>query len=189
MKFNQAVHADRRKARKAHFTADSTTRRKIMSAPLSKELRKKYNVSACALGARVEAGEGRGGMVAWSAWRLAPVAHRTAASMCVARALPRVGPLLPHSACDYCRCCCLVQVRSLPIRKDDEVQVVRGTYKNRDGKVTQVYRKKYVIHIERITREKNNGKWTERRARSTGATALESRPLLGASGALGVRHR
>jgi len=48
-------------------------------------------------------------------------------------------------------------VRSLPIRKDDEVQVVRGTFKNRDGKVTQVYRKKYVIHIERITREKNNG--------------------------------
>eukprot|EP00697_Spironema_sp_BW2_P008815 gnl/Spiro4/23537_TR11629_c0_g1_i1.p1 gnl/Spiro4/23537_TR11629_c0_g1~~gnl/Spiro4/23537_TR11629_c0_g1_i1.p1 ORF type:complete len:169 (-),score=68.77 gnl/Spiro4/23537_TR11629_c0_g1_i1:98-544(-) len=91
MKFNAAVHADRRKARKAHFTADSTARRKIMSAPLSKELRKKYNV------------------------------------------------------------------RSLPIRKDDEVQVVRGTYKNRDGKVTQVYRKKYVIHVERITREKNNG--------------------------------
>ncbi len=45
----------------------------------------------------------------------------------------------------------------MPIRKDDEVQVVRGTYKNRDGKVTQVYRKKYVIHIERITREKGNG--------------------------------
>ena len=48
-------------------------------------------------------------------------------------------------------------VRSMPIRKDDEVQIVRGTFKNRDGKVTQVYRKKYVIHIERITREKNNG--------------------------------
>ena len=49
------------------------------------------------------------------------------------------------------------QVRSLPIRKDDEVSVVRGTYKLRDGKVTQCYRKKYVIHIERITREKANG--------------------------------
>ena len=48
-------------------------------------------------------------------------------------------------------------VRSLPIRKDDEVQVVRGTYKARDGKVTTVYRKKFVIHVERITREKNNG--------------------------------
>ena len=47
-------------------------------------------------------------------------------------------------------------VRSGPIRKD-EVQVVRGTYKNREGKVTTVYRKKWVIHVERITREKVNG--------------------------------
>mmetsp|Transcript_26820 Transcript_26820/g.86103 ORF Transcript_26820/g.86103 Transcript_26820/m.86103 type:complete len:245 (-) Transcript_26820:253-987(-) len=49
-------------------------------------------------------------------------------------------------------------VRSVPIRKDDEVQVVRGTYKGREGKVVQVYRRKWVIHIERITREKVNGK-------------------------------
>jgi large subunit ribosomal protein L26e len=45
----------------------------------------------------------------------------------------------------------------MPIRKDDEVTVVRGTFKNRDGKVTQVYRKKFVINIDRITREKANG--------------------------------
>ncbi|CAH9111345.1 unnamed protein product [Cuscuta europaea] len=48
-------------------------------------------------------------------------------------------------------------VRSLPVRKDDEVTVMRGTYKGREGKVVQVYRKKWVIHIERITREKVNG--------------------------------
>jgi len=48
-------------------------------------------------------------------------------------------------------------VRSIPIRKDDEVTVVRGLYKNREGKVTSCYRKKFVIHIERITREKANG--------------------------------
>jgi large subunit ribosomal protein L26e len=48
-------------------------------------------------------------------------------------------------------------VRSMPIRKDDEVMVVRGTYKGREGKVVQVYRKKWVIHVERITREKVNG--------------------------------
>ena len=48
-------------------------------------------------------------------------------------------------------------VRSVPIRKDDEVQVVRGNYKGREGKVVQVYRKKWVIHVERITREKVNG--------------------------------
>merc|ERR1711976_339233 len=87
----KAKHSSRRKARKEHFGAHSEARRKIMSASLSKELQKKYNV------------------------------------------------------------------RSVPIRKDDEVQVVRGTYKNRDGKVPCVYRKKYVIHVERISREKNNG--------------------------------
>jgi len=91
MKYNRAVHSSRRKARKQHYQADSTARRKIMSAALSNDLQKKYNV------------------------------------------------------------------RSVPIRKDDEVQVVRGTFKKREGKVTEVYRKKYVIHVERITREKNNG--------------------------------
>ncbi len=47
----------------------------------------------------------------------------------------------------------------MPVRKDDEVQVVRGTYKGREGKVVQVYRRKWVIHVERITREKVNGMW------------------------------
>ena len=49
------------------------------------------------------------------------------------------------------------QVRAVPIRKDDEVTVARGSFKGRAGKVVQVYRKKWVIHIERITREKVNG--------------------------------
>lgn len=49
------------------------------------------------------------------------------------------------------------QARSIPIRKDDEVLVVRGSYKGREGKVVQVYRKKWVIHIERVHREKVNG--------------------------------
>jgi large subunit ribosomal protein L26e len=48
-------------------------------------------------------------------------------------------------------------VRSIPVRKDDEVTVVRGTYKGREGKITQVYRKKWVIHIDRVAREKVNG--------------------------------
>ena len=91
MKYNPRVSSSRRKSRKAHFSAPSSVRRVIMSAPLSTDLRSKYNV------------------------------------------------------------------RSMPIRKDDEVQVVRGTYKGREGKVVQVYRKKWVIHIERITREKVNG--------------------------------
>ncbi|KAG5684864.1 hypothetical protein PVAND_014074 [Polypedilum vanderplanki] len=92
MKFNRNVSSSRRKSRLRHFTAPSHIRRKIMSSPLSKELRQKYNV------------------------------------------------------------------RSMPIRKDDEVQVVRGHYKgNQVGKVVQVYRKKFVVYIERIQREKANG--------------------------------
>ncbi|KAH7298771.1 hypothetical protein KP509_25G058700 [Ceratopteris richardii] len=91
MKFNPAVSSSRRKSRKAHFSAPSSVRRVLMSAPLSAGLRNKYNV------------------------------------------------------------------RSVPVRKDDEVQVVRGTHKGREGKVVQVYRRKWVIHVERITREKVNG--------------------------------
>lgn len=88
MKFSPNVSSSRRKSRKAHFSADSTARRKIMSASLSKELQQKYNV------------------------------------------------------------------RSMPIRKDDEVQIVRGFFKHREGKVTACYRRKYIIHVERITRDK-----------------------------------
>ncbi|CAO2639634.1 60S ribosomal protein L26 [Lemmus lemmus] len=84
MKFNPFVTSDRSKNRKRHFNAPSHIWRKIMSSPLSKELRQKYN--------------------------------------------------------------------------DDEVQVVRGHYKGQQiGKVVQVYRKKYVIYIERVQREKANG--------------------------------
>ena len=49
------------------------------------------------------------------------------------------------------------QVRSIPIRKDDEVTIVRGSNKGREGKVTSVYRLKYVIHVERVVREKSSG--------------------------------
>ena len=51
-------------------------------------------------------------------------------------------------------------VRSMPIRKDDEVSVVRGRYKLQEGKVTQVYRKKYVIHIDRVMADMVNGSQT-----------------------------
>ncbi|KAG9318817.1 translation protein SH3-like domain-containing protein [Chiua virens] len=85
------ISSSRRKARKAHFSAPSSVRRKIMSSPLSKELRTKHNT------------------------------------------------------------------RSLPIRKDDEVRIARGKYKGREGKVTQVYRKKWVIHVDRVQRDKSNG--------------------------------
>lgn len=38
------VSSSRRKSRKAHFAAPSSIRRKIMSSPLSKDLRGKHNV-------------------------------------------------------------------------------------------------------------------------------------------------
>jgi large subunit ribosomal protein L26e len=52
----------------------------------------------------------------------------------------------------------IYQVRAVPIRKDDEVMVVRGSSKDKEGKVISVYRKKYTIHIDKLTREKTNGK-------------------------------
>ena len=49
-------------------------------------------------------------------------------------------------------------VRSIPVRKDDEVMVTRGHFKGQQsGKVVQCYRRKFAIHIERIQREKANG--------------------------------
>jgi large subunit ribosomal protein L26e len=37
------------------------------------------------------------------------------------------------------------------------VLIVRGSHKGHAGKVTTCYRKKFVIHVEKITREKVNG--------------------------------
>merc|ERR1712010_166618 len=85
MKFSPDVSSSRRKSRRAHFQAPSSVRRKILSAPLSAELRNKYSV------------------------------------------------------------------RSMPVRKDDEVHVVRGFFKGREGKVLTVYRRKFCIHVERVT--------------------------------------
>lgn len=49
-------------------------------------------------------------------------------------------------------------VRSMPIRKDDEVQITRGQYKSQQlAKVISVYRKRWVIYVERVQREKANG--------------------------------
>ena len=48
-------------------------------------------------------------------------------------------------------------VRAIPVRKGDTVKVMRGIFKGREGKVQTVYRKKWAIHIEKITKEKTNG--------------------------------
>ena len=88
---NIEVTSSRRKCRKAHFAAPSHIRHRIMSATLSKELRKKHGI------------------------------------------------------------------RSVPIRKDDEVVIMRGTNRGHKGKVIQVFRKKWAIHIDKLTKNKANG--------------------------------
>jgi len=48
-------------------------------------------------------------------------------------------------------------VRALPVRKDDEVRITRGAFKGKEGKVTACYRLKWVIHVDKVQREKANG--------------------------------
>lgn len=43
-KMNKLISSSRRKARSRHFNAPSHIRRRIMSSPLSKDLRQKYGV-------------------------------------------------------------------------------------------------------------------------------------------------
>ena len=52
-----------------------------------------------------------------------------------------------HCACSTSNSSCYIAL-----------QVMRGHFRGQQvGKVIQVYRKKYVIHIERVQREKANG--------------------------------
>jgi len=47
--------------------------------------------------------------------------------------------------------------RSFPLRKGDEVEVMRGEFKGRKGKVSKVDLKKLKVYIEGITRKKVDG--------------------------------
>lgn len=85
------VSSSRGKARKAYFTAPSSVRRALLSAPLSKELREQYGIKA------------------------------------------------------------------LPIRKEDQVLVVRGSKKGQEGKISSVYRLKFSVQVDKLTKEKSNG--------------------------------
>merc|ERR1712110_587525 len=48
-------------------------------------------------------------------------------------------------------------VRSIAVRHGDTVKIMCGPNKNREGKVTEVYRRRWCIHIEKIVKEKTNG--------------------------------
>ncbi len=48
--------------------------------------------------------------------------------------------------------------RSLPLRKGDEVKIMRGSFRGKTGKVAEVNLKKLKVYIEGITRKKAGGK-------------------------------
>jgi len=48
-------------------------------------------------------------------------------------------------------------IRALPVRKDDEVVIARGPLKGSKGKVTQVYRSRWCIYVDKMTKPKSNG--------------------------------
>ena len=48
-------------------------------------------------------------------------------------------------------------IKSLPIRQNDEVLVVRGSKKGSEGKINSVYRLKFSVQLEKLQKEKSNG--------------------------------
>lgn len=48
-------------------------------------------------------------------------------------------------------------VKSMPIRKEDQVLIVRGSNKGQEGTISSVYRLKFAIQLEKLTKEKCNG--------------------------------
>ena len=48
--------------------------------------------------------------------------------------------------------------RSLEIRKEDKVKVMRGKYKGKEGKVVRLERGKFQVFIDKITIKKTSGK-------------------------------
>jgi large subunit ribosomal protein L26e len=49
------------------------------------------------------------------------------------------------------------KVRSLPIRKNDEITILKGKAKKKSGKVTTVYRRRWVVYVDKVTKDKQNG--------------------------------
>ena len=49
------------------------------------------------------------------------------------------------------------KLRALPIKRGDEVKILKGKFKGKTGKVVQVYRRRSVIYVDKIQREKQNG--------------------------------
>jgi large subunit ribosomal protein L24 len=47
--------------------------------------------------------------------------------------------------------------RSLPLRKGDEVEIMRGEFKGKKGKISRVDLKNYKVYVEGITRKRTTG--------------------------------
>jgi len=47
--------------------------------------------------------------------------------------------------------------RSFPLRKGDEVEIMRGEFKGKKGKIVRIDTKKYKVYIEGIKRKKTAG--------------------------------
>jgi large subunit ribosomal protein L24 len=50
-----------------------------------------------------------------------------------------------------------IGARSVPIRKNDTVKIMRGEYKGKTGKITNVDRLSMKINVEKIVRKKSDG--------------------------------
>jgi len=50
--------------------------------------------------------------------------------------------------------------RSIPIRSGDTVRILRGDYKDYEGRVTRVDREKYRVYVDGVSREKADGTTT-----------------------------
>lgn len=53
-------------------------------------------------------------------------------------------------------------VRSMPVRKGDEIEVMRGKFKKRTGRVTRIDTKKYRLYVDGVMIKRTDG--TERQA-------------------------
>jgi large subunit ribosomal protein L26e len=49
------------------------------------------------------------------------------------------------------------KIKALPVRKEDQVLVVRGSKKGQEGKISSVYRLKFAVQVDKLTKEKSNG--------------------------------
>eukprot|EP01121_Diplochlamys_sp_Union-15-3_P014628 TRINITY_DN468_c0_g1_i1.p1 TRINITY_DN468_c0_g1~~TRINITY_DN468_c0_g1_i1.p1 ORF type:complete len:152 (+),score=29.30 TRINITY_DN468_c0_g1_i1:98-553(+) len=48
-------------------------------------------------------------------------------------------------------------IKSIPIRRDDEVTIMSGGSRGKEGKVVKVKRRSYSIYVEKVTKDKANG--------------------------------